>query len=154
VRVDVDVARNDGLPRNVDDLRARRDLHLALRTNGDHAVVLYHDVALWNDLLARAFHREDASAAQGDRSLRPVLRHGDDDVILRRFIDRPPSRATPPAATAASARGRIARRLRARQRITHRRLGRAEIVAEERMAERVVHVRSVAGPARELATDG
>src|SRR5215467_4369098 len=98
MRVDVDISGHDRLAGDIDDLCAGGNVHLPLRADRDDPVVLHDDVALLNDLLAGAMHRQDARAAKRDRPLRLILRHIDHDVVPRCLVDRtgrrPSTRAT------------------------------------------------------------
>ena len=104
-----------------------------------------------------ALHREDARAAQHDRALRLVLRHGDRDVVTRGFVDRTwPVRRRDHRRAAAAAAARPPSRRALSARVTESRTAAsaaATIVGEERVAERVVDLLAVVRPGRELAAD-
>jgi hypothetical protein len=99
VRVNVDVAGQNRLARDVDDLGAGWNVDLPLRANGNDAVVLHDDIALLNDF--GALHRENAGATKHDRSLWLVLRNDDRDVAPSSCVDRRCRRGTATTATSA-----------------------------------------------------
>ena len=102
VRVNVDIAGENRLAGDVDDLGTRRNVDFPLRTNGDDAVVLHDDIAL-GDHFVRTLHRENACAAQCDDTRRPIFRNNDVDVVTRRFVDRSGWRTATTTTTSAAA---------------------------------------------------